>query len=83
VDVVGQFQEFGKHQLGDVINPLVTVPLEDVAISLAGIARPARTHAIIRGVEQSGDPRASQVPVLIGTPGSFLAWLRQRLPESG
>jgi predicted nucleic acid-binding protein len=29
-----------------------------------------------------GNPRASELPFPIGTPGDFLAWFRARLPES-
>ena len=52
VDSIRQFQELGKHKLGDFVNTVWTVPFEDILVPLAGIAFPACADAV---VPPSGD----------------------------
>ena len=55
--------------------------LPDARIVAAGLAADADYLASLDRKHLVGNPRASELPFPIGTPGDFLAWYRERLQE--
>ncbi len=55
VDPIGQLEEFGESQLGNIVQALRSVPLEAVPISFARVALLARTDTVIGRVKKSSN----------------------------
>jgi hypothetical protein len=62
VDSIRQFQELGKHKLGDFVNTVWTVPFEDILVAFARITLFASTDTIIGGIEEIGYPGIDACP---------------------